>query len=260
MARRRLSRSAVRAIRVLVALIAVGGCLAAVALAATRPGLDMAAQRPQKKASSPKPLAPRPPRPTITRHPAKMSTSASAGFAFKASQPNLRFQCQLDRERWSGCTAPLILRELTVGDHRFGVRALSRAGRRGAAARFRWRRFESKQFAIEPQLQDLPALFPGAPAVALPVLVRNPNPVPIRITALRVAVSADAPGCDRANLELIPAGASAANPLRLPAGGSLSLPTPSATSPAIALRDLPVNQDACQGAHFPLVFSGEAHG
>jgi hypothetical protein len=32
------------------------------------------------------------------------------------------------------------------------------------------------------------------------------------------------------------------------------------SAPRIALRDLPVNQDDCKGAQFPLAFSGEAHG
>ena len=93
------------------------------------------------------------------------------------------------------------------------------------------------------------------------MLLRNPNPVPILVTRVRVAVSADPPGCGgAANFELIPASPSRRAPLRLAAGASLGLPSPGATAPAIALRDLPVNQDACQGAQLPLRFSGEARG
>ena len=36
----------------------------------------------------------------------------------------------------------------------------------------------------------------------------------------------------------------------------MSLPPPASRRPTIALRDLPVNQDACQGVSFPLVFAG----
>ena len=46
----------------------------------------------------------------------------------------------------------------------------------------------------------------------------------------------------------------------IPAGGAVSLPAPGVAPPTIALRDLPFDQDACQGASFPSLFSGEAHG
>jgi hypothetical protein len=97
--------------------------------------------------------------------------------------------------------------------------------------------------------------------VILPLTIENPNPVPIFVTDLRVAATADPPGCAREeNLSLIAASLSSAAPLRVPAGGSASLPAPGVSPPAIQLRDLPVNQDACQGARFPLAFSGEARG
>jgi hypothetical protein len=48
--------------------------------------------------------------------------------------------------------------------------------------------------------------------------------------------------------------------LAVPANGSASLPAAGVAAPTIALRDLPFNQDACQGARFPLAFSGRARG
>jgi hypothetical protein len=103
-----------------------------------------------------------------------------------------------------------------------------------------------------PQLSGVDALFPGAPAVALPVRIENPNPVPILVTGLRVAATADPPECTRAeNLSLAPASLSSAAPLRVPADGSASLPAPGLSPPTIQLRDLPVNQDACKNARFP---------
>ena len=54
--------------------------------------------------------------------------------------------------------------------------------------------------------------------------------------------------------------ASAAKPLVVPAGGVVTVPSQGVLPPTIALRDLPVNQDACQNARFPLSFSGSAHG
>ncbi len=112
-----------------------------------------------------------------------------------------------------------------------------------------------------PQLSGIDALYPGAPAVALPVRIDNPNPVPILVTGLQVAATADPPGCSRGeNLLFMPASLSKKAPLRVPAGGSATLPAAGISAPAIQLRNLPVNQDACQNAQFPLAFSGKAHG
>lgn len=250
--------------RALPALVVAGLCLGAVAYAATgRPGQDgfpASTQRPQIRAKGPRPGSPRPPRPLITRHPQPMSAASTANFAFKTTVPVSRFQCRLDGAPWRSCRSPLAFPNLAPGEHSFSVRAVARRSPRAAAARFRWRLFEPRSFSIEPQLASIGTLYPGAPPVQLPVILRNPNPVPILVTGLRVA-AADAPGCDAAaNLELIPAGASPAAPLTVAPGGSLSLPAPGASPPAIGLRDLPVNQDACQGASFPLAFSGEARG
>lgn len=189
-----------------------------------------------------------------------MSTSATAGFAFKAARGAPRFQCRVDGSRWRRCRSPLAL-SVVPGEHSFSVRAMGRRGRHGAATTFRWRLFEPKDFKVEPQLSGLGALYPGAPAQALPVVLSNPNPVPILVTGLRVAATANPPGCESAaNLELTPSSASPTAPVPVPAGGSVALPAAGASAPSIALRDLPVNQDACQLARFPLAFSGEAHG
>ncbi len=201
------------------------------------------------------------PRPSITRHPRKMATTARAKFSFAVREPNLRFQCRLDRHKWQPCRTPIFFRQLSPGRHSFSVRALDRHGRHSPAARFRWRLLEPKDFSIAPRLPDLSLLYPGAPPVSLPLTIANPNPVPIRVTSLRVAVTTDPEGCaSAANLTLAPAGVSSAAPLRVPAGGSVNLPAGSPSAPSIQLRDLPVNQDACQGVRFPLFFSGKARG
>ena len=249
--------------RALPALVVLGGCfLAAVAYAATGVGKGAGgAAAEELRKPNPKPAAARPPRPQITKHPEKMSTSTTASFAFKAVRGTPRFQCRLDGGDWKRCRAPLSFQGLVAGEHSFSVRALGRLGRRGAATRFRWRLFEPKSFAIEPRLSSLGPLYPGAPAQPLPVLLKNPNPVPIVITGLRAAARGNPLGCDSAtNLELTPSSASPTAPLTVPAEGSVSLPAAGVAAPTIALRDLPFNQDACQGAQFPLAFAGEAHG
>ncbi len=249
--------------RAMPALVVLGGCfLAAVAYAATGTGEGSGGSAAEElRKPNPKPAAARPPRPQITKHPAKMSTASTASFAFKAARGTPRFQCRLDGGGWRRCRAPLSFHGLAVGEHSFSVRSLGRLGRRGAATRFRWSLFEPKSFAIEPRLSSLGSLYPGAAAQTLPVLLKNPHPVPILVTAVGVAASGGPLGCDSAtNLELTPSSASPAAPLVVPAEGSVSLPAAGASAPAIALRDLPFNQDGCQGVQFPLTFSGEAHG
>jgi len=190
-----------------------------------------------------------------------MATTPSTKFGFTVREPGLRFQCRLDRRQWQACRAPIVFAQLAPGRHAFSVRALDRHGRHGPPARFRWRLLEPKDFSILPQLAGLSALSPGAPPVSLPLTIANPNPAPIRVTSLRVAATADPRGCpSAANLELTPAGVSSSAPLRVPAGGSVALPARGVSAPTIQLRDLPVNQDACQGVRFPLAFSGEARG
>lgn len=240
--------------KVLVAAIGVIASLGAVAYAAAPRGpADASTEHRSVPAQIPKP--------TITLHPDKMATSTNAKFSFTTNRRIRGFQCRLDRRGWRACEAPVVLTNLAAGRHRFSVRALDRRGRRGPAARFRWRLLEPKDFSILPRLDGLGLLYPGAPPVALPVRIVNPNPVPIRITSLRVATVGDPEGCPSAtNLELIHSSASNSAPLRVPAGGSLNLPAPGVSPPAIRLRDLPVNQDACQHARFPLGFSGTARG
>jgi hypothetical protein len=241
-------------VKALVAAIGVVGCLGAVAYAAAPRGTADAGT---ERRSVPARL----PRPTITMHPSKTAVSTSARFGFTTGQRVPRFQCRLDRRAWRACQTPVVFTSLGPGRHRFSVRSLSRRGQPGPAVRFRWKLLEPKDFSIEPRLDGLSQLYPGAPPVALPLRIVNPNPVPIRVTSLSVATTGDPQGCSSsANLEAIPASVSGSAPLKVPAKGSLSLPAPGFSPPAIRLRDLPVNQDACQGTQFPLAFSGKASG
>jgi len=201
------------------------------------------------------------PRPKIAMHPAKASPSTSAKFVFTARGGKPRFQCRLDRRAWSACQSPLTFSRLAIGTHNFSVRTAGKRGAHGKAASFAWRVLEPKDFSISPQLSSLGALYPGAPAQVLPLTIANPNPVPILVTSLDVRVAADPAGCSSSeNLLLSGAGISASSPLTVPANGSAGLPAPGIAAPTIFLRDLPVNQDACQRAQFPLSFSGSARG
>jgi hypothetical protein len=201
------------------------------------------------------------PKPKITMHPEKLATSTSAKFGFTVRGGKPRFQCKLDGRGWSACQAPASYSKLAVGSHSFSVRSVDGRKKYSQAARFRWQVLEPKDFTITPQLANLSALFPGAPAQTLPLTIANPNPVPILVTSITVSAGASPPGCASAeNLILTGTSASSASPIRVPANGSISLPGPGGLAPTIGLRDLPVSQDACQGAQFPLSFSGTARG
>lgn len=140
------------------------------------------------------------------------------------------------------------------------MRALGRRGNPGRAVHFSWQQLEPKPFSIEPR-GTTEGMLPGDPPQPLPVLIFNPNPVPIEVTSLTVALAEDPPGCPgNPNFELTPASASPSAPLTVPASGSVSLPSATVSAPTIALRNLPVNQNACQGARVQLALSGEAHG
>jgi hypothetical protein len=246
--------------KVLIGLLAIASGFCAVAYAATAPGgHNSGSERRAEPAQVP--TVPRPARPRLTQHPAKLAVATTAQFGFAGRGGGQRFECRLDGSAWKRCRPPLQFAGLAPGRHSFSVRAVSRAGVRGAATRFRWRLLEPQAFSVVPLQSNVGALYPGAPPSAVPVRIENPNPVRIYVTGLRVAVSADAPGCTAAeNLALTAASVSAAAPLAVPAGGSVELPVRGAKAPTIQLRDLPVNQDACQDARFPLRFAGSAHG
>jgi hypothetical protein len=250
----------------LIAMIGVCGCLAAVAYGAGSPHApgDSQAnpQRARREGGNPdrKSRSGRPPRPRITQHPETPATSTSASFSFIDAAPRVRFECRLDEGRWRACRTPTAFVSLEAGHHAFYVRAISQQGR-SLATRFRWKLLEPKPFSIVPELSSLSELYPGTPAVSLPLAIQNPNSVPIFVTGLRVLVSADPSGCPSANnLALAPSNASSATPLRVAAGRSVELPARGISPPSIRLRDLATNQDACQGVSFPLEFRGRAHG
>ncbi len=235
-------------------LVALLGCLGAVAYAATpRHAAHPAGHRGGSHAAAL-------PKPKLRRHPRRVEASTAATFGFRAKR-RPRFQCRLDGRAWTGCRSPVRYSGLSAGAHRFAVRAVGKRHSRSSPARFRWRVLAPRDFSIAPRLGDLRPLFPGAAPQQLPLTVSNPNPVPILVTGVTVAATGGQSGCSGAdNLTLTPAGVSAAAPLRVPAHSSAELPAAGLAAPSIQLRDLPVNQNACQGAAFPLAFSGSARG
>ncbi|HKF82881.1 MAG TPA: hypothetical protein VKB23_07980 [Solirubrobacterales bacterium] len=266
-----------RAARAIIALAVAAACLGSVAYAATRSD--------GKRSKAGKGKAPArgkgqvPSRPRLLEVPP--ATVVGDGYQFRfhvpppPAQPGSgrpapsrpvppatkwrRFECRLDKDEWANCSSPLVLPQLDSGDHAFAVRALNPRGRPGPAAHYAWSQLEPKQLTIEPQVGPLEELMPGAPPQPLPVRIGNPNPVPIEVTSISVAVAprhSDCPGDP--NFAVTAASLTPAAPLTVPPGGAVSLP--SATAPTVALRELPIDQNACQGTSIDLLFSGEARG
>lgn len=265
-----------RATRAILALVAAVACLGGVAYAATRSDV---AERKAGKGKSARKRGDRPPRPRLIEVPASGGVVTDVQFRFHVAPPPQqpgrggpgpapapttawrRFQCRFESSDWEGCSSPRRLAGLEPGDHAFAVRALNRRGLPGPAAHYSWAQLEPKAFTIDPVTNSLAELLPGDPAQQLPVRIGNPNPAPIEVTALTVAIEPDPPGCPAdPNFAVTPAGVSAAAPLVVPAGGTASLPSATAGAPTLALRELPSDQNGCQGATVHLVFSGEARG
>lgn len=297
MSPRRIAAGRAGAIKAAVALLAGTACLGAVAYAATGTGgrevgvagRHVAIGAPHR-ATSPQGKDERAPRARLIEVPAASSTAADPQFRFnvppraketddspspaagpETAAPSRRFQCRLDGGRWADCASPHRLVGLAPGAHDFAVRALTRKGRPGPDAAYGWQIVvatvsvaeeepaEGKPFSVE-QTAALAPLYPGDPAQQLSLVIGNPNSVPIEVTGLTATISSSPPDCAAENFELTASNASEANPLVVPAEGAVELPAAAVSAPAIALLDLPVNQDACQGAELELALSGEARG
>jgi hypothetical protein len=265
-----------KAARAIFALAAAVACLGGVAYAAT--GLDQSRPAERRDADRPRGTDEGPPRPSFIETPAPGGIDPDSQFRFhipprggtpgpapsQPAQPAPRrrsFECRFDGDEWSPCSSPYVLVDLDLGLHSFAVRALNRREEFGKASHYRWTQLEPMKFTIEPLFGELPELMPGDPAQELPVRISNPNPAAIEVTSLTVSVVPDRPACAAdPNFAITPSGLTPGAPLSIPAGGSATLPTPAAAAPTLALRDLPVDQNACQGASLQLAFSGEAHG
>jgi hypothetical protein len=201
-----------------------------------------------------------PPTPTLTGYPSQTTTSTSATFTFTDGEAGVHYECSLDDD-WSACSSPKSYSGLETGRHTFAVRAVDAAGNRSNWATYSWTvtRSTSRDFSISGNASAL--LYPGAPAQPIALTLSNPNSVAIYVTSLQVAVTASSsPGCSPAtNLALTQSSASSSAPVRVPAGGSVTLPAQGVSAPTLRMLNLPVNQDACKNARFTLGYSGSAH-
>ena len=78
-----------------------------------------------------------PPAASVDTHPASLSNSSAATFAFSATESST-FQCKLDTGSYAACTSPITYNSLADGPHTFSVEATDRAGNTGTAASYGW--------------------------------------------------------------------------------------------------------------------------
>ena len=132
----------------------------------------------------------------IPGHPPAISTHSTARFRVEAvGEPMLR--CRLDRRPVQDCDeTSLLYRGVGDGPHTFYVFS-TRRGRMLARADFSWLVLEPKPFTVSPQPEAIGPLYPGEPPSAIPVVISNPNPVPITVTSLRVSAEGGRPAAPR---------------------------------------------------------------
>ncbi|HEV7775046.1 MAG TPA: hypothetical protein VGO48_17335 [Conexibacter sp.] len=203
-----------------------------------------------------------PPRPTLTQQPPNPSASDSATFAFTDREAGVSYECSLDGAAYAACPSPKTYTGLSAAIHRFGVRAVDAAGNRSAAIEYSWRVMSAttgQPFTLSGGYSGL--LYPGKTA-DLSLRVVNPNGEAILVESIVVTIQ---PGsskarCDGpANLQIVASNVTAANPLTVPANGSVTLPSGRVTAPQVTMKNLATNQDACKGAIFSFAYSGSAH-
>jgi len=129
-----------------------------------------------------------------------------------------------------------------------------------AISRGRAKAHAKPSFRISGQLTG--QLRPGA-AMRLDLTVINPHRFPIAVTRLRTALSIDPAhakaGCSARNDFFVTQPPAKARAVRIRPRAKLRLASVRGRSPlAVGMRNLPRNQDACQGAQIKLRYTGTA--
>ncbi len=204
-----------------------------------------------------------PPAPYIAHHPIDPTSATKATFTVTDGEPRVTLQCSIDRRSWRKCSSHISYDTLTTGEHHFQVRAIDPPAIPSPVTHFNWLVAAppaSESFAITFDEVVGGPLYPGATPQTIRLTLVNPHDTPIFITSLNVSVPGGPPGCDPAtNLSLLQSNVSSVAPLAIGAHDSLTLPAQGYSAPTIGLLNLPINQDACRNALFPLNFTGTAH-
>ena len=176
-------------------------------------------------------------------------------------RPTRSFQCRLDNAAFAPCGPEGVTYDhLALGPHCFEVLAVH-GGLRSAPTSFCWRCRSVAvrgEFTIGGNTAQL--FYPGTSQV-LDLSITNPFKFAIKVLNVSITVdpSSTKSGCTGTVNLLV------TEPLRatlaVPAESTKSLSqlgVPPEKWPVLTMPDLPVNQDACEGATFTLVYRGTA--
>lgn len=198
-----------------------------------------------------------PPPPTISSGPEAETTSKSATFVFSDSQPGVTFLCAKDNHTFVACSSPKTYASVSIAAHTFYVEARDATGNISAASSYSWKVIRG--FSVEGNVAGL--LYPGV-SQPLHLTITNPNTKALVITSLNVSVKSGSTkaGCDGpTNTQVTQSNVSESNTFTVPAKGKVTLPTVSVSAPQVLMKNLPTNQDACQGASFTFTYGGNGH-
>jgi large repetitive protein len=202
-----------------------------------------------------------PPPPSLTSFPPEQTTATTATFGFTDEEAGVTFLCKLDAASFASCKSPKAYSGLSQGAHTFSVEAKDKKRTNlSTVTSYTWTvSVEGQPFAISGSVSG--SLLPGV-SRPLPLAVSNPNGVPIIVTSLAATAQAGSTkaGCDGpTNLQITQSNVSGTNTLTVPAHGQVTLPSGTVSAPQVLMKNLPTNQDACQGASFAFNYSGSAH-
>lgn len=195
-----------------------------------------------------------PVRPTITQHPANPATLRTSTFAWAHPEPGVTFRCSIDDSSWHTCTSPYTFKVRSLGGHvhEFEVVAVDAAGNVSWPAQYLWH-VSDDEFEVNGSVSNLQ---PGV-WLSIPVEIYNPNGFDLDVNQITVSVMSSPPGCPAStNIQLQQSPISSSNKVTVPKRSTRTLPP--ALQPRIQLKNLPVNQDACQNKEFKLLYGGKA--
>jgi hypothetical protein len=202
--------------------------------------------------------------PLITRAPVGLTHGTWARFNFTDPSSN-RFQCRLDRAPWAPCAPGTSYHNLAFGRHCFEV-AAERGHLWSAPASFCW---TCRPIPVEGRVSfggNAPQLFYPGKSESLDLTISNPFRFALELLSLSVTVAPvptkdglPDPRCP-ASANLVPT-RSLGTEVKVPARSTETLSdlgVPRGKWPVVTMPDLPVSQDACEGARFTLVYHGSA--
>ena len=230
------------------------------------------------------------PRPRVVAGPARLTTTRTARFVLRDSAHGARFECSLDGapfEQCSGtpqygaraaaarcsahptgsaggenaerCADATELAGLAVrnGGHVLRVVAIGVRGHRSQTIAYRWTIVPETTFTLSLARPAQEQLYPGGPALAIPLVIGNPSDQTLFVERLVVTASTDSASCPASrNLKVTGSDVSGRRPIRVGPHEQVTLPAEGVTAPTVRMLELPVNQDGCKDARVKLHYVG----